>query len=172
MSGLSILVLVLPLPIAFIIHDLEEILFLNKWMMRHRCGLIERFSKMAPALERLAGLGTKGFAIAAAEELLIILLVTAYVLAQCPYAKEIWIAVFMAFSIHLLVHTVQAIVIRGYVPGLVTTILLLPYAVYGIHSILLVMNWLHLLLLSLAGVVFLIVNLRFAHYLGELVSKD
>ena len=78
----------------------------------------------------------------------------------------------MAFSIHLFVHTVQAIVIRGYVPGLVTTILLLPYAVYGIHSILLVMNWLHLLLLSLAGVVFLIVNLRFAHYLGELVSKD
>lgn len=54
MSGLSILVLVLPLPIAFIIHDLEEILFLNKWMMRHRCGLIERFPKMAPALERLS----------------------------------------------------------------------------------------------------------------------
>ncbi|MGN1232195.1 MAG: HXXEE domain-containing protein [Candidatus Cryptobacteroides sp.] len=140
-------------------------------MKRHRCSLIEKFPKMAPALERLAVLGTKGFAIAAAEELLVLLLVTAYVLAQCPYAREIWAAIFLAFSIHLLVHLVQAIVIRGYVPGLVTSILLLPYAGYGIYSIYLVMNWLQILLLGLAGILFMILNLRFAHWVGALVAK-
>lgn len=171
MSGLSILLLVLPLPFAFIIHDLEEIFLLDKWMLRKRDGVAARFPKAAPLLDRLKGIGTRGFAIAAAEELLVLLLVTAYVLAQCPYAREIWTAVFLAFSIQLLVHVVQAVLVRGYVPGLVTSILLLPYAGYGIYSIHLVMNWLQILLLGLAGILFLILNLKFAHWIGALVAK-
>ncbi|MGM9740041.1 MAG: HXXEE domain-containing protein [Candidatus Cryptobacteroides sp.] len=166
MSGLSILLLVLPLPIVFIVHDLEEIFLLSKWMLRNKDGVAARFPKTAPLLDRLAGLGTRGFAIAAAEELLVLFLVTAYVLAQCPYAREIWTAIFLAFSIHLLVHVVQAVLVCGYVPGLVTSILLLPYAGYGIYSIHLVMNWLQILLLGLAGSLFMILNLRFAHRVG------
>lgn len=167
MSGLSILLLVLPLPIAFIIHDLEEVLVINKWMLRNRDGLAARFPRMTPILDRLAGLGTRGFAIAASEELLILLLATAYLLAQLPYAREIWTALFLAFSIHLLVHAAQAAIVRSYVPGFVTSILLLPYATYGIYSIHLVMNWLQILLLGTAGLVFMLANLQFAHWLGR-----
>ena len=72
----------------------------------------------------------------------------------------------MAFSLHLIVHIVQAIMVRGYVPGLVTSILLLPYAAYGMWSIWLVMSGWQLLGWGIAGVAFMVVNLRLAHWLG------
>ena len=171
MSALSILILVLPLPLAFIVHDVEEVVFINGWMLRHRSGLVQRFPRMILLVDRLGGLGTKGFAVAAAEELLIILLATVYVLVQGPYAREIWAALFIAFSVHLLVHIVQALVVRSYVPGLATSILLLPYAFYGIYSIWLAMSWLQIILLGLGGIVLMLANLRFAHWLGSLSEK-
>ncbi|MGM9766989.1 MAG: HXXEE domain-containing protein [Candidatus Cryptobacteroides sp.] len=171
MSALSILLLVLPFPLAFILHDAEEVVFINGWMLRHRSVLVQRFPKMASPLDRLSGLGARGFAIAAAEELLIILLATVYVLVQGPYAREIWAALFIAFSIHLLVHIVQAVIVRGYVPGLATSILLLPYAFYGIYSIWLAMSWLQIILLGLGGIALMLVNLRFAHWLGGLARR-
>ena len=168
MSALSIFLLVLPFPLAFILHDAEEVVFIEGWMLRHRSGLARRFPRMIPLVDRLGGLGTKGFAVAAAEELLILLLVTAYVLVQGPYAREIWAALFIAFSVHLLVHIVQALVVRGYIPGLATSILLLPYAFYVVYSIWLAMSWLQMLLLGLGGIVLMLANLRFAHWLGSL----
>lgn len=171
MSALSILILVLPLPLAFIVHDVEEVVFINGWMLRHRSGLVQRFPKMESPLDRLSGLDARGIAIAAAEELLIILLATVYVLVQGPYAREIWVALFIAFSVHLLVQLVQAAVIRSYVPGLVTSVILLPYAFYGLYSIWLAMSWLQIILLGLGGIVLMLANLRFAHWLGSLSEK-
>lgn len=91
-------------------------------------------------IEQLARLNTKAFAIAVLEELVVLLLVTVYVVVQGPYCMKIWSALFVAFSIHLLVHIGQAILVRGYVPGAVSSLLLLPFAGYGMWSIWLVMS--------------------------------
>lgn len=84
---------------------------------------------------------------------------------------QLWSALFMAFSLHLLVHLAQAVMVRGYVPGVVTSVLLLPYAAYGIRSILLVMSALELAVWSILGVLIMMVNLRFAHWLGIKIGK-
>ena len=174
MSALSILVFVLPLPLAFVLHDAEEIAVQGRWIRTHGAELSRRFPKFEPMIARLGALGTRGFAIAAAEELAVLLAVTAYVLVGGTWAAEAWGAVFLAFSLHLIVHVVQAAMVRGYVPGLVTSLLLLPYAAYGVWSISLVWTAPKILALAAAGSIAVAANLRLAHGIGLLLagSKD
>ncbi|MDO4497462.1 MAG: HXXEE domain-containing protein [Bacteroidales bacterium] len=171
MSALAVLYLVLPFPLAFIIHDVEEIAVQHRWMLAHREALALRFPKMKPMIEQLAQLNTKAFAIAAFEELVVLLLTTAYALLQEPYCMEVWAALFMAFSIHLLVHVGQAILVRGYVPGVATSLLLLPFAGYGMWSIWLAMSGWEMLTWGVVGIIIMVLNLRFAHWLGKKISK-
>lgn len=109
MSALSVLYLVLPLPLAFIIHVTEE-------AVRRHCS-------------------SQGFVWGDLGVLILILAITGYVLVGGPYAMLVWAALFVAFSLHLVKHVLRGINRRGYVPGLVTSILLLPYAYMGLHSI-------------------------------------
>jgi hypothetical protein len=115
----------------------------------------------------LSSLSSKAFTIAVIEELVLLLLATAYYLADGPYALEIWGALFVAFSVHLVVHVGQGILIRDYVPGLITSILLLPYSYYGISFICQEMSSGKLILLGLIGFVAIATNLWFAHWLGK-----
>ncbi|MDD7723435.1 MAG: hypothetical protein PUK64_10715, partial [bacterium] len=64
------------------------------------------------------------------------------------------------------VHVGQALLVRGYVPGLFSSLLLLPYAAYGIWSIWLVMSGWSMLLLAGAGWLVLLANLGFSHWIG------
>lgn len=73
----------------------------------------------------------------------------------------------MAFSVHFVVHIVQGFLIRGYVPGLITSILMLPYAYFGISKICEDVSGSKLMLLSVLGIIAMMVNLRFAHWIGK-----
>ena len=172
MSALSILFLVLPFPLAFIIHEAEEIAVQKRWMSRHHDLLKQKFPRLKPLTGHLSKLGTKAFAVAAAEELLIVLAVTALVLIQYEFCMQIWSAIFIAFSLHLIVHILQAVAVRGYVPGLVSTVVLLPYSAYGLYSIHLAMSLWEMLAWGAAGLVFMAVNLMFAHKLGLTLTKE
>ena len=172
MSALSILFLVLPFPLAFIIHEAEEIAVQKRWMSRHHDLLKQKFPRLKPLTGHLAKLGTKAFAVAAAEELLIVLAVTTLVLIQSRYCMQIWSAIFIAFSLHLIVHILQAVAVRGYVPGLVSTVVLLPYSAYGLYSIHLAMSLWEMLAWGAAGLVFMAVNLMFAHKLGLTLTNE
>lgn len=172
MSPLSVLILVLPLPLAFLLHDAEEVAVQHRWMENHSGALRERFPRLRPLLDRLQRLNTKAFALAALEEFIVLLCATACVLADVPFALELWAALFLAFSLHLLLHLGQAVAVRGYVPGLVTSILLSPFAAYGVFCISLVMLPLKMFALAVAGAAFVALNLRFAHWLGlKLTSR-
>ena len=172
MSALSILFLVLPFPLAFIIHEAEEIAVQKRWMSRHHDLLKQKFPRLKPLTGHLSKLGTKAFAVAAAEELLIVLAVTALVLIQYEFCMQIWSAIFIAFSLHLIVHILQAVAVRGYVPGLVSTVVLLPYSAYGLYSIHLAMSLWEMLAWGAAGLVFMAVNLMFAHKLGLTLTNE
>lgn len=166
MSGLALLSLVLPLPVAFLLHDVEEAVVQHRWMLSHEATLRVRFPRLQRLIAHLLQLDTRAFLVAALEEWLLLMGVTAYVLLQAPYATEVWAACFLAFSLHLLVHVGQSLLLRGYVPGLVSSLLLLPYAAYGIWSIWLVMSGWFMLLLAGAGWLLLLVNLWFSHWIG------
>ena len=172
MSPLSVLILVLPLPLAFLLHDAEEVAVQHRWMENHSGALRERFPRLRPLLDRLQRLNTKAFALAALEEFIVLLCATACVLADVPFALELWAALFLASPLHVLLHLGQALAVRGYVPGLVTSILLSPFAAYGVFCISLVMSPLKMFALAVAGVAFVALNLRFAHWLGlKLTSR-
>ena len=172
MSPRSVLILVLPLPLAFLLHDAEEVAVQHRWMENHSGALRERFLRLRPLLDRLQRLNTKAFALAALEEFIVLLCATACVLADVSFALELWAALFLAFSLHLLLHFGQAVAVRGYVPGLVTSILLSPFAAYGIFCISLVMSPLKMFALAVAGASFVALKLLFAHWLGlKLTSR-
>ena len=73
-------------------------------------------------------------------------------------------------QVHLLVHFGQAILFRGYVPGIVTSLLLLPYSAYGVWSIWITTSAMEFLLFALCGIVLVAANLRFAHWLGMKIT--
>ena len=52
-----------------------------------------------------------------------------------------------------------------------TSLLLLPYSAYGVWSIWLTTSAMEFLLLALCGMVFVAVNLRFAHWLGMKICR-
>lgn len=157
-------------PIAFILHDGEEIITQEKWMSKHKESLLIRFPRLKPMIEQLAGLSTKAFAIAALEELLIILLATLDLLLNVAYSFPIWSALFIAFSFHLLIHIGQAIIVRGYIPGIITTILCIPYAFYGVLIIGTFYNGWELVAITILGIVAMLLNLKFAHWLGKRIA--
>ena len=165
------ILMILSFPLAFLIHDMEEILVQHKWLLAHKEDLLRRFPRFQPMLLHLCSLTPKAFTIAVLEELLMLILATVYYLVGGPYAIEVWTALFLAFSVHLVVHIGQGIMIRGYVPGLITSILLLPYSYYGISSICQEMSYGKLILLGVIGFVAIAVNLWFAHWLGKKLGK-
>ena len=165
-SALTILFLVLPLPIVFLLHVAEEAFVQHVWILRHR----EAMGQCIPCLRTVFpvhwGLSTKAFLIAVVEEFVVMLVVTAYVLVRGPWCTELWSVVFMAFVLRIVVRVVQAIAMRGYVPGLVTSVLLLPYACLGVGSLYSHFSIAGFVLIVLAGCAFAALNLRLAHWVG------
>jgi len=161
---------IISFPLAFIVHDGEEIVIQHKWMLTHKDLLIQKFPKAKRVISHLSSLSTTAFAMAVLEELILLLLATAYILIGGAYATELWIALFMAFSVHFVIHIAQGVMVKGYVPGLVTSILMLPYAYFGISKICEEVSGDKLLHLSILGIVAMIINLRFAHWTGKKFS--
>ena len=157
--------------LAFIIHDGEEIAMEHKWLLAHGDALCEKHPKFRRMLNHMRQMNTKAFAIAVLEELIMLVVITVYVFWGGPYVVELWTAVFMAFSIHLIVHIGQSIVVRGYVPGFVTSILLLPFSYLGMKSIWNTFSMAQLLLWGIIGLIIIAANLTFAHWLGIKMTK-
>ena len=76
MSALSVFILVLSFPIVFVVHDAEEVIVQHRWMLAHRESLCLRFPKARPMINHLSSLNTKAFAIAALEELFVLIIAT------------------------------------------------------------------------------------------------
>jgi len=113
------------LPILFIFHDFEEIIFIKPWIRRNHQYLSVRFpnlsKKMLPHFDTIT---TSAFALGVAEEFMIISAITVISLATNWY--WFWIGMFFVFTLHLIMHCIQALVFRRYIPTIVTSIICLP----------------------------------------------
>lgn len=157
-------------PLLFIFHDLEEIIGFMPWIERNEKLLAK---KAVFILNTHKGLSTEGFALAVAEEFVVVLLVSFFALiCHTRLLYLIWLGGFVAFSLHLVVHILQAIWLRRYIPALATSILCLPVSSIIIWkaSTLLHVNTVELLFFSLIGILILISNLFFALWLGRQFS--
>lgn len=164
----SFQLLVCMLPVVFMLHDFEEIIFVNAWIGKNREYLKERFPRISSRiLPRLEKRSTAGFALAVAEEFLLLSVVTFGSVFFGYY--YLWLSFFMGFSIHLVVHIVQWLIIRRYVPAIITSILALPYSIYTFTVIVeqSMFQPSDIILWTAIGIAFVPINLLFAHMLGE-----
>lgn len=127
------IVLIALLPVIFLIHDFEEIIFQSEWISKNGDRLIKQFPLLKKPVGQLQKISIRGFTVAVAEEFIIIGAVTIYTLISGNLL--LWTAVFMAFSIHIVIHLLQFAVIRKYIPALVTSILCIPYIIYTLSAI-------------------------------------
>ena len=170
MNNFSIIVWLLP--IVFMIHDFEEIIFFKSWISKNRDYLAKKFPKLSKRfLFRLENLSTPAFAIAMAEEFILLCMITLGSVLFDNYL--LWLAAFMGFFVHLLIHLVQWIVVKRYIPAIYTTFLSLGYCSYSLYVIVSnnIFQPLEIVLWTVIGVVLVGVNLTFAHKLAEIFDK-
>lgn len=110
-------------PILFMLHELEEIIGFKLWLEKNR-NFVERY----PRLRRLhQNFSIEGFSVAVLEEYLLCIAMTGVSLYFNEYL--IWLGTFIAFSIHLFVHLIQSLLLRRYIPSLVSSVILLPISI-------------------------------------------
>jgi quercetin dioxygenase-like cupin family protein len=110
-------------PIAFIIHDAEEVATAERWLLAHR-------EQLPRVLQPLATITTIEIAMA------VLVLVVGFVLAAAHGAARArqqrmsipFLLIAGAFIANAFTHVAQALEFRGYTPGVVTAVLVvLPY---------------------------------------------
>lgn len=172
MNKFAFLIMVLSLPIVFIIHDFEEIIFLKPWIRKNRIYISEKFPKLSERiLPRFMGLSTSAFALAVAEEFVLLSGITFGSIYFDSY--YLWLAAFVGFFIHLIGHIVQWVIIRKYIPAIVTALLLTPYCAYVLKEIIInqVFQYTEVGICAVIGIALVGINLAFAHKLAHYFDK-
>lgn len=156
------------LPILFMIHDFEEIIFFKPWIHKNKDYIKTKYplvaNRMLPRLEKLS---TQAFAVAVAEEFLLLSVITFTAVYFDFYL--LWLGAFMGFSIHLIFHFLQWIFIKRYIPAIITSILILPYSVYSFIYIVdnAYFTYPQIAIWTILGIFLVGINLFFAHWLAE-----
>ena len=107
------------LPILFILHDFEEMIFMPLWKKRYR-------QKLVTFKKSFFGSVTQGsaFAVGVLEEFVILLFISG--LCQMTHNTVLYFSFVIAYTSHFMIHYIMCLQFRGYVPGVVTVTLELP----------------------------------------------
>lgn len=155
------------LPAAFVLHDAEELFFLPGWLHRNRDFLSRRFPvlsrRILPYFDTLTPVK---FAVMAAEELMLLSAVVLY--ARFAHDYYPWLALFLAFGVHLLVHVVQWVAVGRYLPAVGTSLTCLVYCGWGMYIMIntRLFTLREFVFCGVAGCVAAAVNLLFLHWLA------
>ena len=167
MSALSVLFIVLPILAVSLCHTLEVLFTAKRWASHHSASSDEAHQSLVNILFRLSGMNMSALVIAAVVGFLAVLLSTAALFAGGLCAELVWTTVFMAYSVCALINLVRAVTLKGYVPGLVTSIISVPLIAYAAYSLSLVWPWWEMLLFAILGLVLALANLYFAQRIGQ-----
>lgn len=153
------------LPGLFLLHELEETVWLPRWLHRNRKLLAVRFPRLAVRLlPHAARLGRRAFALMAGEELLILMGITAYAYRTGHCAP--WLALFLAFTFHLCLHLGQALALRRPFPATATSVCFLPLCGWMLYRMAAPFTGTELAACAVAGVAGAGLNLWLLHRLA------
>lgn len=145
------------LPIVFMLHEFEELIFLKPWLEHNKTWIGAKFPRFEKALADTASLSPSAFALIVAEEFILISLATVTALIFHVYYP--WLAVLLAFSLHAVVHLAQGLALRRYIPVIATSVLSLTYGIWGFVIISEMFSTGEILLSLLLGTIFMATNL-------------
>ena len=167
MSALSVLYIVLPILAVSLCHTLEVLFTAKRWAGRHWVSLMNEHPNLLNVLFRLSGMNMKSFLIAAGAGFLAVLLSTAALFVGGLWTERIWATIFMAYSVCALINLVRAVTLKGYVPGLVTSIISVPLIAYAAYSLSLVWPWWGMLLFAILGLVLAVAG----HFIAQRIGR-
>ena len=149
-------------PILFIVHDMEEIMGFGLWLQKNKRFLDERYPKISKTYTPYS---TEGMTAAVMEEMILCLHNCA--LARTTQFYGLWLGGFIAYAIHLVVHIGQSLVIRKYIPALLTSVICLPVSVWLIIVSIgnLGFSAMQVILYSVLGLAVVGGNLKLAHWI-------
>ncbi len=156
------------LPLIFMIHDFEEIIFFKYWVNKNKDSLSQQYPRLAKRfLSRFEELSVPAFTVAVAEEFVFLSIVTVVSVTAGNYL--FWLGIFMGFFVHLIIHLVQWIIIRKYIPAIYTTLFSSAYCIFTLYYVLKkeLFSLHEILLWTGIGFVVVILNLLFAHRLAH-----
>ena len=166
------------MPLAFIIHDGEELLTMPHWIANHRSELDYLASKSETAAEMIRSLPvtTKQTAIAIGVFLILFLVVTtgATILSKHGFWLYAYAALLGILFLHVFTHIAQAVIFAGYTPGLVgAVVVVIPAAIY-IYKRLFEENLLTIksaILTALIGLVLFVPGALLAQQIGQTLGS-
>lgn len=136
------------------LHEFEEMIMLPAWIRKNE----KELSVMFPALRtKLLFLKSPAFVIAVCEEFIIVSACT--IVAITTGSIQPWYICLLAFSLHFMAHVVQFLILRRYIPAIVSTLLCLPYCVKAISVVYEQYSIAGNILLAVASLVICIANL-------------
>lgn len=147
-------------PILFIVYDMEEIIGFGLWLLKNRKFLDEKYPKIS---NKYRPYSTEGMAAAVMEELVLCLGIC--IIARFTEFYGLWFGAFVAYTVHLVVHIGQSIVIRKYIPAVLTSVLCLPISIWLIGKSVGLLSYsiVAVAVYSVIGIVVILGNLKIAH---------
>lgn len=157
-------------PILFIIHDFEEIIFMRAWISKNKSFLYDRFPTLSKKLlPHFDNMTTSAFALGVAEEFILISIIT--VVSYMTNWYGLWIGSFISFTLHLLIHCFQALIVRKYIPVIVTSVICLPICIYIIMQIIQISTFNTIILYSILCFIIMVINIGLIHKGMAVFSK-
>lgn len=153
-------------PVLFVFHDLEEIIGFGIWGKKNMPKLEQRVPKLAHIYKKIfTSYSTEGMALAVLEILVLCIIVC--LLAMYLNLYQLWVGVFIVFIFHLLMHILQAVIWHGYIPAVITSIIVMPVSIIIAVNCIKALNYAPstVILWSVIGLVIAIINVKFAHAL-------
>lgn len=135
---------------------------MQAWISKNRRYLCERFPNLSKKLlPHFDNITTSSFAFGVAEEFMLISIIT--ILSYVMNWYNLWLGLFIAFTLHLVVHCFQTLVVRKYVPAIVTSIICLPICMYIIEQIVQLFPLRTVVDYSILGFIIMVINLGIVH---------
>lgn len=155
-------------PVLFMFHDMEEIIGLGMWLQKNKAFLDKKYPKISRTYEVYS---TEGMAAAVMEELLLCLLIC--FAAAFAGAYGLWLGTFAAYTLHLLVHMGQSLILKQYIPAVITSVICFPCSAVLIWISIRALSYSisQLLIYGLLGIVIVAGNLKIAHAVMKAFTK-
>lgn len=171
---ISLQTLIWLFPIAFILHDFEEIIAVEKWFTAKSVLLHDRLP------ERLVRMIMKRFSITTAQFAAAVVVIFLFVSSSAYMASQsliggpmgnirIFIVLTLVFFLHLFTHVAQSVYFRTITPGAITSlVIVLPYSLVLYSSLFTnhIIKW-STVFTSLPFVLLIVPVVLFAHWVGK-----
>ncbi|MFT8703171.1 MAG: HXXEE domain-containing protein [Oenococcus oeni] len=142
-------------PLIFMLHELEEIAFMPGWVAKVKANKNNWLTEMIPEIS------AKNFTLMVLEEYILLLIIT----LLCWWTKNLdfYFAVILAYNLHILFHIGQAIIFKGYIPGLFLGIVSLGLASWLIWLTVDYVSWDKIFVFLPLAILIIVVNLISIH---------